>query len=147
MPHPAGSFRMSRFVLALAVVGAVALATPARAAQQRSFVKSTGSDANNCTLTLPCRSFNAAIAQTNPGGEVVILDTAGYGPMVINKAIKIIGPSGVYGGISVLGGLGPPPPPTTGVVINAGATDVITLRGLDIAGVPGAAPLPLYGID
>jgi hypothetical protein len=43
----------------------------------------------------------------------------------------------------VLGGANP----TTGIVINAGDTDVITLRGLDIAGVPGAAPLPLIGID
>jgi len=145
MPRPAGSFRMSRFVLA--VLGIVAAATPAQATQQRSFVKSTGSDLNNCTLAFPCRSFNAAIAQTLGGGEVVILDTAGYGPMVIDKSIKIIGPSGVYGGISVLGGAGAPPPPTTGVVINAGATDVITLRGLDIAGVPTVAPLPLYGID
>ena len=36
---------------------------------------------------------------------------------------------------------------TTGVVINAGDFDVVTLRGLDIVGVPGAPPLPLIGID
>ena len=78
------------------------------------------------------------------GGEMVILDTAGYGPFTINKSVKVIGPSGVYGGISVQGaGTGL----TTGIVINAGPSDVITLRGLDIAGVPGAAPLPLIGID
>ena len=123
-----------------------ALALPAHAGQ-RSFVASYGSDSNPCSLALPCRGFNTAIGATNPGGEVVILDTAGYGPMTINKSIKVIGPSGVYGGISVVGGIGPPPPPTTGVVINAGDTDVVTLRGLDISGVPGAAPLPLYGID
>ena len=40
----------------------------------------------------------------------------------INKSIKVIGPSGVYGGISVLGGGANP---TTGIVINAAATDVI----------------------
>ena len=107
-----------------------------------------GNDANtafNCSLVAPCRSFNVAISVTNPGGEVVILDTAGYGPMTINKSIKIIGPSGVYGGISVLGGGGSASRP--GIVINAGDTDVITLRGLDISGVPGAPPLPLIGID
>ena len=101
-------------------------------AAQRTFVASYGLTANtafNCSLVAPCRSFNAAISVTDPGGEVVILDTAGYGPMTINKSIKIIGPSGVYGGISVLGGVGPPPPPTTGIVINAGDTDVVTLRG------------------
>jgi len=123
----------------------LAMAGPASAVTyQRTFVASTGLDTNTCRLTDPCRSFNAAIAQTSPGGEVVILDTAGYGPMTINKAIKIIGPSGVYGGISVQGG---PSNPTTGIVINAGSGDDITLRGLDITGVPGAAPLPLLGID
>lgn len=137
------SLRVSRFALTFVVFSVVTSATPVWATQQRSFVASTGSDANSCTLTSPCRSFNAAIAQTKPGGEVVILDTAGYGPMTIDKSIKIIGPSGVYGGISVLGAGGP----TTGVVINAGAADAITLRGLDVAGVPGAAPLPLIGID
>ncbi len=117
---------------------------PAFATVQRTFVASYGGDTNPCTLLAPCRSFNAAIAQTNAGGEVVILDTAGYGPMTINKAIKIIGPSGVYGGISVLGGASGI---TTGITINAGDTDDVTLRGLDIGGVPGAAPLPLIGID
>ena len=74
----------------------------------------------------------------------MILDTAAYGVMTINKSIKIIGPSGVYGGISVLGGANP----TTGIVINAGDTDDITLRGLDVSGVPGAVgPFPLFGID
>jgi hypothetical protein len=126
-------------------------AADALAAAQRTFVASYGLTANtafNCSLAFPCRAFNDAISVTNPGGEVVILDTAGYGPMTIMKSIKIIGPSGVYGGISVLGGVGPPPPPTTGVTINAGDTDVITLRGLDISGVPGVAgPFPNIGID
>jgi hypothetical protein len=74
----------------------------------------------------------------------VILDTAGYGPFTINKSIKVIGPSGVYGGISVQGaGTGL----TTGIVINAGDTDVVTLRGLAIARVPSGAPFPDAGID
>ena len=130
----------------LILAALTALAGPALAVpSQRTFVASYGSDASpNCALLAPCRSFNAAIAQTSAGGEVVILDTAGYGPMTINKSIKIIGPSGVYGGISVTGGANP----TTGVVINAGASDIITLRGLDIAGVPQlAGPFPLHGID
>lgn len=113
------------------------------AAQQRSFVASFGLDTANCQLATPCRSFNVAIANTNPGGEVVILDTAGYGPMTITKSIKVIGPAGVYGGISVLGG----PNPTTGIVINAADGDDITLRGLDISGISGAVPAPLIGID
>jgi hypothetical protein len=128
------------------LVAALLAAAPASAlaAAQRTFVASYGSDASpTCSLAAPCRSFNVAIGVTNPGGEVVILDTAAYGVMTINKSIKIIGPSGVYGGISVLGGVNP----TTGIVINAGDFDDITLRGLDISGVTGVAPLPDIGID
>ncbi len=123
-------------------------AAPAWAVRQRTFVAPDplGQDANaavDCTLAQPCRTFNVAIPHTTPGGELIILGTAGYGPMTIDRSIKIVGPSGVYGGISVQGGGGS----TTGVLINAGNTDVITLRGLDIVGVPGAPPLPLMGID
>ncbi len=105
---------------------------------QRTFVHSPplGQDANQflvnpCALATPCRTFNVAIGVTDPFGEVVILDTAGYGPMTINKSIKVIGPSGVYGGISVI------TPGTMGVVIDAADTDVVTLRGLDITGLGG----------
>jgi len=144
MPHTFRRIVILSAVVALALAG-LAAAFPALAAPiQRTFVRSTGSDANPCSLASPCRSFNAAIANTLLGGEVVILDTAGYGPMTIDKSIKVIGPSGVYGGISVLGSGANP---TTGIVINAGANAIVTLRGLDIAGVPGGAPLPLYGID
>jgi len=112
--------------------------------RQRTFVAADplGNDANaavDCTLAQPCRTFNVAIPHTTPGGELVILGTAGYGPMTIDRSIKIVGPSGVYGGISVQSG-----GPTTGVVINAGVADVVTLRGLDIVGVSGP---PLIGID
>ena len=140
--------RSARFHVLASTCGVLLLAsaTVALAASQRTFVASTGSDASpTCSLTAPCRSFNAAIAQTLGGGEVVILDTAGYGPMVINKAIKIIGPSGVYGGISVPGGASGI---TTGILINAANGDDVTLRGLDISGVPGAVgPFPDIGID
>ena len=138
-----------RSLLVLASIFEIAalLGAPASviAASQRTFVASYGSDASpSCSLAAPCRSFNVAIGNTNSGGEVVILDTAAYGVMTINKSIKIIGPSGVYGGISVLGGANP----TTGIVINAGDFDDITLRGLDISGVPNSgAPFPDIGID
>lgn len=136
---------MHRHLLRLAI-GAVALCSlHAFGAQQRSFVASYGVDTNPCNLANPCRSFNTAIGQTFAGGEVVILDTAGYGPMFINKSIKVIGPAGVYGGISVVGNGGP----TVGIRIDALATDVVTLRGLDISGVPTApfSALPNIGID
>jgi len=134
----------ARVVFARVVILAVGLGLSVAAlAGQRSFVASFGSDTYPCNLAQPCRSFNTAIAATTPGGEVVILDTAGYGPMTIDRSIKVIGPTGVYGGISVLGG---PSNPTTGITINAPGGTVI-LRGLDISGVSGPAPLPNIGID
>jgi len=61
---------------------------------------------------------------TNPGGEVIVLDSAGFGPVVINKTISLIAPPGVYAGITVFSG--------DGIAINAGSADVIVLRGLTV---------------
>src|SRR5262245_6327741 len=47
-------------------------------AQQRTFVSGSGSDANACSRTAPCRTFTQALSQTSAGGEVVVLDSAGY---------------------------------------------------------------------
>ena len=110
---------------------ALAVASAADAASQRTFVASYGSDASAaCSLALPCRAFAAAIAQTNPGGEVIVLDSAGYGPVTITKAVSIIAPAGVYAGVSVATG--------DGIVVNAGAADVVKLRGLRLNGTGGA---------
>jgi hypothetical protein len=110
---------------------ALAVASAADAASQRTFVASYGSDASaTCSLAAPCRAFAAAIAQTNPGGEVIVLDSAGYGPVTITKAVSIIAPAGVYAGVSVATG--------DGIVVNAGATDVVKLRGLRLNGTGGA---------
>src|SRR4029453_1762484 len=98
MKHAIFAARISSLAILAAIILLVAPGT-SFAASQRTFVASNGVDAGNltCSLANPCRSFNVAIGNTNPGGGVVILDTAGYGPWVIKKAIKIIGPSGVDG--------------------------------------------------
>ena len=51
--------------------------TAATATAQRTFVASYGNDASPCSLTMPCRGFAAAVAQAIPGGEVIVLDSAG----------------------------------------------------------------------
>jgi hypothetical protein len=101
-------------------------ASAASGQAQRTFVARTGigNDSNPCTLQAPCRTFTQAISQTSPGGEVVVLNSAGYGAVSITKAISLISPPGVYAGISVFSG--------DGIDINAGASDVVTLRGLTI---------------
>src|SRR5215471_5697202 len=103
----------------------VAILASAVSGQVRTFVASTGSDANPCSRIAPCRTFQAAVDAAAPGGEVVALDAAGFGSNVsINKSISIIASPGVYAAITVTSG--------DGVDINAGATDTIALRGLTV---------------
>src|SRR5438270_9257162 len=66
----------------------------------RSAVSSIGLDSNPCTVASPCRSFGAAIAQTNPGGEIVALDSAGYGPFTIDASLTISGAPGVHAAVT-----------------------------------------------
>ncbi len=79
---------------------------------QRTWVSSYGSDANDCSLGTPCRSFAVAIATTTVGGEVAVVDSAAYGPVSITKPVSIVASAGIYAGISVLSG--------TGIIVNPG---------------------------
>ena len=116
----------------LAVGGFVAilLSIAPAAATQRAFVRSDGIDSNPCTPQQPCRGFAAAILLTDPDGEVVVLDSAGYGAVTVTKGVSIIAPPGVYAGISAF-------PGQDGVTVNAGAGDKVVLRGLSINGQGG----------
>jgi hypothetical protein len=123
----------SPFLAAAALAAAaVALSPAVDAAAQRTFVASYGLTANtafNCSIAKPCRAFSEAIGVTNPGGEVVVLDSAGYGPVTIAKSVSIVAPAGIYAGITVSSG--------AGVTINAGAGAIVVLRGLSINGQGG----------
>jgi len=101
----------------------------AQATAQRTFVASNGNDANPCSVAAPCRSFAASIAQTNDKGEIVVLDSAGYGNVTITKSVTIVSPPGIYAGISVFTG-------NDGITVNA-PSGVIVLRGLKINGQGG----------
>jgi hypothetical protein len=94
------------------------------AAQTRTFVAGQGSDSNPCTFAAPCRTFQHAHDVVAANGEIDVLDPAGYGPVIITKAISIQGHG--YAGISGS--------TANGVTINAGASDQINLRGLLIDG-------------
>jgi hypothetical protein len=90
-----------------AATAATLLCAPAAAQVQRSFVASYGDDANtatNCGFANPCRGFTAAQSVTNSNGEIVALDSAGFGAIVIVKSISILSAPGAYAGISVGGG-------------------------------------------
>ena len=118
--------RLRRFAVGPVIALALA-ATDVHATAQRTFVASTGLDTNACSLMQPCRSFNAALAQANVGGEVIVLDSAGYGEFTVTKSVTITAPVGVYAGISV-------PAATNGVTVDAPGA-IVVLRGLTIVGL------------
>jgi hypothetical protein len=115
-------------------VAAMLSTAPAQAQNARSFVSGHGLDSNACTLTAPCRTFAVAYTHTNAGGEIDVLDTAGYGPLTIGKAISIVNDGAVASVLVPSGG--------TGITISAGASDAVSLRGLTIEG----AGVGAYGI-
>jgi hypothetical protein len=113
-------------LVALLPIAAVAVADAYGA--QRTFVSTSGFDTNACSLASPCRGFTKALTVTDPNGEIIALDSGGYGAVVINQPVSIVAPQGVYAGVSVAAG---GPTAGQGIVINAGTGDV-TLRGLTI---------------
>jgi hypothetical protein len=121
---------LMRCVASAVALAAVGVATPAWSVAQRTFVASYGNDANPCSVVAPCRSFGAAITQTFFGGEVIVLDSGGYGPVTISGSISLIAAPGVYAGISVFNG-------QNGVTINAAPSTKVVLRGLTINGQGG----------
>ena len=98
----------------------------ASAQATRTWVSGVGDDANPCSRTAPCKTFAGAISKTAAGGEINVLDPGGFGAVTITKSITISS-EGFEAGVLVSG--------TNGIIINAGATDVIVLRGLDIEGL------------
>jgi hypothetical protein len=120
MPRP--------FIAHFSLVLACCLAADTLAAQ-RAFVVSTGSDANaatGCLLNAPCRSFTAAMGQVDAGGEVIALDGAGYGPVLIGKSVTITTNPGYFAGITATSG--------AAITIDAPGGHVV-LRGLHISGL------------
>ena len=114
--------------LPIAAVAAIAVFAQLGNAAQRTFVSGFGSDADSCALSAPCRGFATALINTDPNGEIIVLDSAGYGPVTIDKSVSIVAPDGVYAGISVFSG--------DGVIVSGSGIDVV-LRGLTINGQGG----------
>jgi len=104
---------------------ALSLGITAAQAQSRVFVAPQGSDANPCTFASPCRTFQHAHDVVAAGGEIDVLDPGGYGSINIIKAISIQGHG--FSGIAVASS-------GTGITINAGAADAVSLNGLLIEG-------------
>jgi hypothetical protein len=119
---------MSRLLSTIAV--SCALVASSVDAAQRTFVSVSGLDTSpSCSVVNPCRSFGKAITVTDPNGEIIALESGGYGVVTIDRSVSIIAPPGVYAGISVFAG-------QTGVLSNAAGVKIV-LRGLFINGQGG----------
>jgi hypothetical protein len=112
-----------RILAAGVLFSAVAWSSPAAALANRVFVSAqTGNNANNCaSVSAPCQTFAGALTQLNPDGEIIVLDSGGYGPLTITQGVSIEAPPGVTAFIH--------PPSGTAITINAPGSRV-TLRGL-----------------
>ena len=108
------------FGLILSVVSASSFAQATR-----TWVSGVGDDANPCSRTAPCKTFAGAISKTAAGGEINAIDPGGYGAVTITKSITIDG-AGTNASILAAG--------TSGVIVNAAASDVVILRNLSING-------------
>ena len=104
----------------------------AQAQATRTWVSGVGDDVNPCSRTAPCKTFAGAISKTIAGGEISVLDPGGFGAVTITKSISLINDYSGEAGLLASG--------TTGVTVNAGATDVVILRGLIIDGAPPTVP-------
>jgi predicted outer membrane repeat protein len=91
----------------------------------RDFVSAkVGSDVNTCGLASACRTFNRALSFLAAGAELIVLDSGGYGPFVVSRAVSVVVPMGVYAGITASSG--------DAVTVSADVSDLVTLRGLTI---------------
>jgi hypothetical protein len=107
-------------------LAAMLIAAPAQAQVALTFVSAAGSDSNNCAdVTTPCLHFQNAVNATAPGGEVVALDRADFGPITINQPITISGQGWAYIAPAAGG---------AAITINANSGDAVTLQGLVLDG-------------
>jgi hypothetical protein len=116
----------------LATALAFSLASAPAHARARTFVASYGNDSNPCTFGSPCKTFQHAVDVVDAQGEVTAIDSAGFGPINITKAVTITSPDGVEAGIvaSIA---------ADAIDINAGLNDDVVLRGLTLNGGGGGA--------
>jgi hypothetical protein len=110
------------------LVALLALMPSILLAASRTFVSAVvGSDSNACTVTAPCRSIATALAVTDSRGEVVILDSGGYGSVTIDRSVTIANPSGIHAALTSTS--------ATAITVAAGASDIVVLRNLFVNGL------------
>lgn len=116
--------------ISFALVLAASLATAATADAQllNTWVSGTGDDDNPCSRALPCRTFNGAIAKTNAGGVIGVLDPGEYSAVEITKSITIDG-GGTFASILTSSVI------PAAITVRAGPNDRVVVRNLSISGL------------
>lgn len=111
------------YIKAIAFVFFLAIANTSIAQSSITWISGVGDDFNPCSRTAPCRTLQAAYDKTINGGEINFLDPAGVGAITITHSVTINGGNSLSSILITS---------TNGITINAGATDVVTIRGLSI---------------
>jgi hypothetical protein len=91
----------------------------------RTWVSVQGDDEKDCSRAAPCRTFFEAISKTAAGGEIRALGSGAFGAVTITKSISIVAEE-AEGGILASG--------VNGIIVNAAAGDIVSLRGLLVEG-------------
>jgi hypothetical protein len=127
------AFSLAAIGLALPLLTAM----PAQAQSLRTWVSGTGNDnSSDCNNLAPCKTFAGALAKTAAGGEIICFNAGDFGPVTINKSVTISCEAGTAGILQ--GGSS-----NAAILIDAGTTDIVTLRGLDLEGRQSGG----YGIN
>jgi hypothetical protein len=117
--------------IVLAAFGIFALPpSPAHATNDQTWVSGAGNDANDClTVSTPCRNLAGAMAKTTAGGVINVLPGS-YDSFIVDRAVDIIADQGmatIVGTGASIGGVF-----FGGIYVNAGAGDVVRIRGMII---------------
>jgi hypothetical protein len=104
-------------------------------AAPKAWVSGSGQDVPGCggigVVPGPCRNFQYVHDNIiSAGGEILVHDPAGYGPLNITKAMSITNEGGIAFSPSI--------------TVNVGAVDSVTIRGITIDGfLTGATGLQI----
>lgn len=113
--------------LLVSAIAVSAFCNTASALNTRTWVSGKGVDQAGCgPVASPCRTLQYAHDNTTPGGQIDVLDSAGYGALVIDRRISIIADGSLAGVLAQ--------PGADAITISASSTDDVVLRGLFIDG-------------
>ncbi|HEX7679773.1 MAG TPA: right-handed parallel beta-helix repeat-containing protein, partial [Thermoanaerobaculia bacterium] len=123
----------------LVFLGGCLFAVTSFAQNARSFVSTSGNDTNVCTLASQCRTFGRAVTQTNAGGEIIALDSGGFGQsFTIDRALTISAAPGVTATVSGT---------TLHVItVNTGSADRVVLRNITVVASNTISGIIVYAV-